>query len=281
MKTTSRATEEKKSQSVANAVAGKQNNDSATHQLKDNSPEAGKQAQLQAVANDSQQAQEAIQMQALADNHIPDAVTQLVGIGDVIQLNGDGDKKKGDDYCNNIGKTLGKALSGLPGFINGAIEAAIAIINENRHRCSVSTHLADAKGSDTNTEAYGKFAEDLAGYIAVIEQLLPETDFKYAHGQIGGIGKNLMALLDQIPNVAVDDRVAAVVRDGDEGEIAAVNAIDAALRALRKALKERMKEYILALLDNIKHPKKRDDDDDPDSGAASSSMAGGSAIEAH
>ncbi|MDD5228065.1 MAG: hypothetical protein PHD53_04620, partial [Methylococcales bacterium] len=182
-----------------------------------------------------------------------------------------GDKKKGDDYCNNIGKTLLSAISRLPDFIDNAIMEAVAIINNNRGSCAVTTSLV--KGEDLNTTAYGEFAVTFNNVVDQIVNLLNESDQKYARGAVKNFFPTLRTLIEGIPEVAVDGRVAQVIIGGEEGNIEAMNAINQALLTLRDALLARFKSYLSQLVTNIGSQRK-DPDPDPDG----SGMGAGSEI---
>lgn len=176
-----------------------------------------------------------------------------------------GGKKKGDDYCNNLGKTIPSIFGSLPDFIDADIRAALEIINNNRARCSVPTELADQKGADENTAAYGELARSISEQVAQIEALLKESDVKYATRQVKAIYSLIRPLVDAIPETAIDPRVAEVIaEDAEQGSQEAIDAINAALIALKRALKKRLQSFMLSLLENIKNPKK--DDKDPDKG---------------
>ena len=160
-----------------------------------------------------------------------------------------GEKKKGEDYCNNIGKSIANVDTLLPGFSNTAITTSIRVINENRPKCAVSSFLV--KGPDANTKAYSEFVEKLNAITEKIKLLLNETDFQYAQKQVDSFSESLTTLLDTIPAVAVDARVAEVVRNGQEGESTSLKKIDDELEKLRDALQARFKEFISTLLKNI------------------------------
>jgi len=69
MNTHADKTQENKSQSVANAVSQKQSSAESTFQFVDNRPEAIAQRKLQEMANNSPQAKQADQLQAMVDNY--------------------------------------------------------------------------------------------------------------------------------------------------------------------------------------------------------------------
>lgn len=189
----------------------------------------------------------------------------------IVQRYGDGDKKKGEDYCNNIGKTIGRIEDLLPGFLDDAIRDAIAVINANRHKCSVSTNLV--KGPDTNTEEYGQCVQGLMQLVQQASFLQGESDKKYFRSTAQELGRGLRPLIDSIPEAAVDERVAAVINAGLEGDAQALAAINDALARLRDALKARFQSYMMELFTTMKKPGKGPDPDDGGAGGASQSIA--------
>jgi len=69
MKTHADKTQENKSQSVANEDSQKQSGSESAFRFVDNRPEAVAQRKLQDIANNSLQAKKAAQLQAMADDH--------------------------------------------------------------------------------------------------------------------------------------------------------------------------------------------------------------------
>jgi len=69
MNTYADKTQENKSQSVSAASPQMQSGGESTFQFVDNRPEAVAQRKLQEIANNSEQAKQAAQLQAMADNH--------------------------------------------------------------------------------------------------------------------------------------------------------------------------------------------------------------------
>jgi hypothetical protein len=245
-----------------NQVAPTQNTLQVKGQFKDNRPETAQLHQLQEMANNST---ESLQLKAI--KHMTysftnlDAPLQFKLEDNVIQMGkgdgkDDGEKKKGDDYCNNIGKTLGNLENLLAGFFNDAIRSQIAIINANRSKCSVTTSLVE--GDDTNTAEYGQFSTDLMAIVNQIAPLLNESDKAYFNVSAKASGIQLYNLFNNIPTVAIDERVAAVIQAGTEGDANALAAINAALAALRDALRARVQEYLKSI-----GPYKKKDDDEP------------------
>jgi len=200
---------------------------------------------------------------------------QLMEQTTVIQLGGkgkgSGEKKKGEDYCNNIGKTLGNLEIILAGFFNDAIRNAIDTINANRAKCSVSTSLVE--GEDTNTANYGEFSGNLIDVVTQISNLIYETDREHFIKTAKPLGRQLYRLFESIPTVAVDTRVANVIQAGTEGDINALTAINLALIALKEALQNRILAYLNSIGPFTK--KKEDKPRDPDDSAGGAGAIGG------
>lgn len=208
-------------------------------------------------------------LQSLADAHAARSVPAQLAV--VAQANGkdkqgDEDKKKGDDYCNNVGKLL-RTLDGLvPGLITAAVQAEIDRIDSNRHKCSVSTHLV--QGADLNTKAYGEFAARLTGLIQQIVPLLSESDRNYYLKTFKGLIPGILAQFDALPQTCVDPRVAEVVRDGTEGDGRAVAVIDGALQALVQLLKDALRAIYTAHVPDAPIRKNKGPPPPPPSGGA-------------
>ncbi|NVJ71805.1 MAG: hypothetical protein HWD80_00795 [Flavobacteriaceae bacterium] len=267
--------QENKSQSVANSIAKTQNGHVSTLNLVDNSPKGNVQRKLQEIANENtQKNQSSYQLKSIKGNSSFDQLDS-----EIVQLNGKDepeDKKKGDDYCNNVGKSLSNIDSILHGFLDGAIRGIIATINSNRSKCAVTSSLV--KGTDTNTEEYGKFNESLMAIVGSIQELIDETNREYFNKTASPLVASLIRLFDLIPAIAVDPRVAVVVRAGLEGDPSAIEVINAALILLRDALKKRIIEYIRSIGPYKKAPDK--DPEDPDDGGGGAAMGGGSLVKA-
>lgn len=230
----------------------------------DNRPEAAAHAVLQNKIDNSRAAMQFAQINPRAAEG---GVTQLAGGKKGEEDDG---KKKGDDYCNNIGKLISGMEISLPGFLNEAIREQIVIINNNRSNCSVSSNLVT--GPDTNTGEYGTFAVNVNNVITALGYLLQDSDRAYVQKGVRGHIPTLVGLLNRIPDVCVDLRVAAVINAGTEGDTAALNAINAALRALVAAIKARFPIYLDSI---VNPPKKKDEEEDKGGGGTGAEVGGG------
>jgi hypothetical protein len=126
MNTHADKTQENKSQSVANAVTQRQQDNASTFQFVDNRPEAVAQRKLQEMANNSPKTKQVAQLQAMVDNRhaqqhpiqkkenntglLDNLKTGMVNLSGVTQLNGDEDGeslKKGPGLLDATGAGLG------------------------------------------------------------------------------------------------------------------------------------------------------------------------------
>lgn len=263
---------EKKADATAEKSLQKKSERGQEIQHADNRPEAAAHAVLQNNIDNSEHVK---QFAKIGD------VSQ---IGKVAQLNGkkgedDGGKKKGDDYCNNIGKLVRSMGPLLPGLLNSAITDQLTIIDTNRSKCSVSSDLV--VGPDTNTSAYGSFAESVTEIMNALGILVKDSDLGYILENMRRHVGSLDALLQSLPDICVDSRVAKVIGDGVEGDKSAMSAINKALAALAVALRARFALMLEKMEARV--PKKKDDDDNPEGGTGAGAPVGGGGalVEAH
>ena len=162
---------------AAHSVTQKKSNSQQCFGFVDNRPEAVAQRKQQGMMNNSMQSKHPYQFKVNISNYsaYQQSIIQFFpnDSNRILQFGGkdnDGDKKKGDDYCNNVGKSLAYLEQVLQGFIDANIRGAIDIINSNRSKCSVTTSLVS--GPDTNTKEYGDFNKNLREVVAAIGELI-------------------------------------------------------------------------------------------------------------
>ncbi|MHA3786643.1 hypothetical protein ACX0HA_00420 [Flavobacterium hauense] len=282
---------QKDTQAATTAAASVQKKSAGTQDVQhvDNRPEAAAHAALQNKIDNSTRVN---QFAKIVPQGLAGEVAQLNGKkkGEEGNKKGEGGKKKGDDYCNNISKlvrAIGDSFDdssneSLDEFLNKAITDQLSIIDTNRPQCSVSSDLLT--GTDTNTAAYGEFAAEVKKIIGVLSLLKLDSSKSHVRKGIQSNWGPLKTLLESIPATCVDSRVGDVITAGTEGNAAAMNAINAALKALRDALIARLKVYLQDMYDAIPVKKKDDDKDKGDGGAGAEvggAPGGGGLVEAH
>ncbi|MDY6902179.1 MAG: hypothetical protein SWZ49_29530 [Cyanobacteriota bacterium] len=184
------------------------------------------------------------------------------------------EKAKGDDYANNVQKLLDDINKSLEGFTNPAIEQALTIINNNRPICSVPS--SQVTGEDTNTAAYGAYKGEVVSAVGKLSNLVHEQDKKYFKKQVQLLMPTLSNLINSLPQIAVDPRVATVIEsNGKPYQKKAMQEINAQLQKLSQEIQKRLKEYLKELFERNFQTKKQKDPKDPPPGGGA-----GSAIEA-
>lgn len=110
------------------------------------------------------------------------------------------EKKKGEDYVNNIGKLFRSLhLSQL----SCTIEKQIQIIDSNRSLCTAT----EVEGNDENMENYSQWASSFKEIIDKIFIVLYDTNFKYIKTQLKDLLPKLNTTIAKLPEVCIDKRV--------------------------------------------------------------------------
>ncbi|GAA6614514.1 DUF4157 domain-containing protein [Scytonema sp. NUACC26] len=157
------------------------------------------------------------------------------------------EKLKGEDYANNVQKLIDEINDRLPGFLDDTIASQLQVINDNRSKCTISSSLV--LGEDTNNQEYGDYKDNIVKEIEKVKPLIDETNKKYFTSEWRQHKDQIIALFDELPQKAVDERVSNFIKqkkvsiENQQEKQKAIEEIDTALSKLSQALTNQLKAY--------------------------------------
>lgn len=167
--------------------------------------------------------------------------------GAIVQRTPDStEKAKGEDYVNNVKKLVDTISEHIPRFSDYAeITTALSVINTERPNAAVMS--SEVTGVDQNQQDYGNYVEAIKTLLKKLfkdEGLLEETNLSFFNKQRKYLVRTLNNYFDNLPNIAVDPRVAVVIDNvGSNDAQRAKAALDNALMSLANAMKHQI--YVL------------------------------------